>query len=50
MLVLLLGFVMSSTVVQLAGAFSGWFVTLPAAGIITALIFLDRPTRSKSAA
>jgi hypothetical protein len=50
MLVLLLGFVMSSTVVQLAGAFSGWFVTLPVAGIITALIFLDRPARSKSAA
>jgi hypothetical protein len=32
--------------VQLAEAFSGWFVTLPAAGVVIALIFLAHPARS----
>jgi hypothetical protein len=39
MLVLLTGFVVSSPVAQLAGAIWGWFLTLPAAGILTVLVF-----------
>ncbi len=41
MLVLLTGFVMSTTAVALTGGLVGWFVTLPAAGVVLAAIFRD---------
>ncbi|MFL6044404.1 MAG: hypothetical protein ACJ72M_04720 [Propionibacteriaceae bacterium] len=39
MLVLLTGFVMSTTAVALTGGLAVWFVTLPAAGVVLAAIF-----------
>jgi uncharacterized protein YqgC (DUF456 family) len=41
MLVLLTGFVVSAAAVALAGGVVGWFLTLPAAGVVLAAIFRD---------
>jgi uncharacterized protein YqgC (DUF456 family) len=39
MLILLTGFAMSLTWLALAGGIVGWFITLPATGIVLVLIF-----------
>jgi hypothetical protein len=49
MFVLLIGFAMSSTTLALAGGGIGWFLTLPAAGVVLAALFRRPDLAGRSA-